>query len=316
MSIEVWEHETAQAWRVLQGLLGEWLAGEPAEQSVIVALPWPEGDLEHAAPYVQMAVLGDGTVRSEAVSNDYLDPRFRLDGMRIDALRGLGWVRGEDDGDSGRSRNFWRHDDLPEDADVLAETLVATLRDVYGVPAPCFLEASGFSEAGPLEEGDLPFGLPVVGPVVAPIDVTAVVASDPDDLRDLVAAAVASVVQDEVEFDADGDIPVPAGNTVVYVRVAEGSPSVRLFAPLLHDVRWTPRVGHVLNEANGRLDYARVAFHSGQVIIEYQMFARPFVPELLRHAVVGLTRLADGLDAELQGRIGGATLADHQDGIA
>jgi len=98
--------------------------------------------------------------------------------------------------------------------------------------------------------------------------------------------------------------------------VAEGSPSLRLFAPLLYDVRWTPRVGHVLNEANGRLDYARVAFHSGQVIIEYQMFARPFVPELLRHAVVGLTGLVDGLDVELQGRIGGKTLADHQDGIA
>lgn len=315
MSIEIWEHETEQAWAVLQGMLGEWLTGETVEQSVIIALPWPDGDLEHAAPYVQMAVLGDGTVRSEAVSNGYLDPRFRLDEARIDALGELGWIAAEDP-DSGGCRNFWRHDDLPEDAEVVAQTLVATLRDVYGVPAPSFLEVSGFSEAGPLDEDDLPFGLTVVCPEVPSIDVTAVVATDPDDLRDLVAAAVTSVVEHEVEYDADGDIPLPAGNTVVYVRVEETSPSVRLFASLLHDVRWTPRVGHVLNEANGRLDFARVAYHENNIIIEYQMFARPFVPELLRHAVVGLTGLVDGLDVELQGRIGGKTLADHQDGIA
>jgi hypothetical protein len=288
MSIVIWERETAQTWSALQGRLGEWLTGEPAEQCVIVALPWPDDDLEHAAPYVQMAVLGDGTVRSEAVSNCYLDPRFRLDETRIDALAGLGWIEGEN-ADSGGALSFWRHDDLAEDADVVAETL---------------------------DEDELPFGLPVVGPDMPSVDVTAVVATDPDDLRDLVAVAIASVVEHEVEFDVDGDIPMPAGNTVVYVRVAESSPSVRLFAPLLHDVRWTPRVGHVLNAANGRLDYARVAFHGGQVTIEYQIFARPFVPELPRNAAIGLSELVDGLDVEPQGRIGGKILADHQDGTA
>jgi len=103
---------------------------------------------------------------------------------------------------------------------------------------------------------------------------------------------------------------------VVYVRVEEESPSVRLFAALLRDVRWTPRVGHTLNEVNSCIGYGRAAFHDGHVIVEYQVFCRPFVPELIRHAVVGMTELADGLDVQLQQRIGGKILSDHQDGVA
>ena len=46
------------------------------------------------------------------------------------------------------------------------------------------------------------------------------------------------------------------------------------------------------------------------------MFCHPFVPELMRHAVLGMTGLVDGLDVQLQQRIGGSILSDHQDGVA
>jgi len=180
---------------------------------------------------------------------------------------------------------------------------------------PSFLVVSGLGPSGPLKAADLPLGLGLVEAEEEVIDTTAVVATDPDELRDLVAAAVESVVECAVEFDADGDIPVQAGNTVVYVRVEEDSPSVRLFASLLHEVPWSPRVGHTLNEANTRISYGRDAFHDGHVIVEYQMFCRPFVPELMRHAVVGMG-LVDGLDVQLQERIGGSILSEHQDGVA
>lgn len=142
-------------------------------------------------------------------------------------------------------------------------------------------------------------------------------ATDSDELRDLVAEAVSSVVDVEVEFDPDGDVPVPVGSTVVYVRVEEDSPSVTLFAAVLRDVRWTPRVGHTLNEVNKSVRYGRVVFHAGHVLLEYRMFTGTFVPALLRHAVIGMTTgLVDGLDTRLQETIGGRTLADHQDGVA
>jgi hypothetical protein len=45
---------------------------------------------------------------------------------------------------------------------------------------------------------------------------------------------------------------------------------------------------------------ARVVCHDGHVPLECRLFARPFVPELLRHAVIGMTGLADGLEGELE----------------
>lgn len=307
---DAWEQQTERAWGALENRLGTWLEEVPPDETVLLELAWSEEDMDEAVPYVQLVVEGLN-VRSEAVSNDYLDERFRLEDARVEQLMALGWHA-----DPEGSGNFWRDDEVPGDADALAGLLVATLRDVYGVPAPSFLEASGFGEDGPLEADQLPFGLMVAEPETPSIDLTVSLALDPDELRDLVADAVSSVVDGEVEFDPDGDIPVPAEDTVVYVRVEEDSPAVTLFAAVLQDVRWTPRVGHTLNEVNKSIRYGRVVFHDGHVLLEYRLFCRPFVPELLRNALIGLLSLVDGLGVRMQESIGGRTLADHQDGVA
>lgn len=306
---DAFEQQTERAWGALESRLGTWLEEVPPDETVLIEMAWSE-EMDEAVPYVQLVVEGL-TVRSEAVSNSYLDERFQLDVARVEQLVALGWhADPEDDG------NFWREDEVPDDADALAGLLVATLRDVYGVPAPSFLEASGHGEDGPLEVDDLPFGLMVAEPETPSVDLTVSLAADPDELRDLVAEAVSSVTELEAEFDPDGDIPVPAGETVIYIRVEEDSPAVTLFAAVLKDVRWTPRVGHTLNEVNLSIRYGRVVFHGGHVLLEYRMFARPFVPELLRHALVGMMSLVDGLDVRMQESIGGRTFADHQDGVA
>lgn len=122
-------------------------------------------DLEKAAPYAQPTVDGL-TVRSEAVSNRYLDPMFWLDHDRVGQLVTLGWQppTAED------TENFWRDDELPTDAGELAGLLVVTLREIYGLPAPSFLVTSGFGGSGPLEADKLPFGLTVAEPESTTID--------------------------------------------------------------------------------------------------------------------------------------------------
>ena len=65
---------------------------------------------------------------------------------------------------------------------------------------------------------------------------------------------------------ADGDIPVHADTTTIYVRVEEDSPSIRLFALLLHDVPWKPRVGHEINAANRGIGYAHLTYDQGNVL--------------------------------------------------
>ena len=302
----------------MQRRLEEWLAGEPADRYVLLELAWPEDELAHAAPYVQLTVA-DGVVRSEAVSNHHLDPRFRLDAGRVKALAELGWEApgspGGPDGPDG-SRNHWRDDELPEDAGTLARLLVGTLRDVYGVPAPCFLQASGFDEHGPLVADELPFGLRTSTPPAPPVDVTVVVPGDTDDLRHHVAAVVGSIVEHEVEFDEDGDVPVPVDDNVVYVRVDEDAPAVTLYAAVLSDVHWTPRVGDTLNDVNKRFRYGRLVFHKGHVFLEHRLFCRPFVPALLRHAVEGMTGIVGHVEQDLQDRLGGPRLGDSENGAA
>lgn len=310
-----WEQQTEQAWAELRDALATWLEEVPADGHIIIEMPWPDDDIAGAAPYVQLAIDGYD-VLAEAVSNAYLDPRFRLDEHRAETLLELGWEEPADSTSEGTTNNYWRWEELPGDADALAERLVATLRDVYGVPDPTFLVASGFSEAGPHDEDDLPFGLRVAQDQPEPADCTAVTAAGPDELRDLAAAAVQAVTGSEAEFDADGDIPVHAANTIVYVRVDEDAPSIRLFALLLHQVPWKPRVGHVLNATNNRLGYGRLTHHDGKILLSYQLWCRPFVADHLKQAVAGMCQAADELDERLRDELGGRLASDLQDGAA
>jgi hypothetical protein len=311
---DTWEYDTEQAWTALRGALMTWLADVPADGHVIIELPWPDKDIAGAAPYVQLAIHGY-SVRSEAVSNSFLDPRFRLDDTRADALLELGWQQPAASMSEGTT-NYWNDEQLPEDGGAVAERLVATLRDIYGVPEPTFLVTSGFADTGPYDETDLPFGLPVVQEQPEPPDASAIVAAGPDELRDLAAAAVQAVIGQEAEFDADGDIPVPVGNTVVYVRVDEDAPRIKMFALLLHDVPWKPRVGHALNATNGRLGYGLLTHHDRHVVLSHQLWCRPFVAEHLTQAVVGMCRTAEDLDEQLQQQLGGRLACERQDGAA
>ncbi len=308
---EAWEQETEQSWVALEQRLATWLEWIPPDEAVVIEMPWPDGGLEGAAPYVQLTV-DEVTVRSEAASNRYLDERFRLDGAREAALVDLGWIQP----DAEESDNFWREDEIPDGSADLAARLVSTLREVYGVPAPAFLVTRGFTDEGPLAAEELPFGLTISLPAPPKVDLTITVPEGADDLRDLVAEALSTAVDISIEFDADGDIPVPAASTVVYVRVDEDAPSVTLFSAALCDVRWTPRVGHTLNDVNKTIRYGRAVFTGSHVMLEHRLFCWPFVPELLRYALVAMLKEIDDLAIDLQQRIGGSLLRDHQDGVA
>jgi len=313
MTTESLERQVEGAWSELEHRLADWLTDVPPDGHVIIELDWPDDEGESgAAPYVQIAIDGLA-VRSEAVSNDYLAGRFQLDDPRVEALLDIGW---DEPDEPDVCQNYWRADQLPDDAGLVAEALVGALRDVYGVPDPSFLEVSGFDDDAPWTEDDLPLGLTVRRPTPREVDLTAIVAESPDELRDLVAETLGSLLGGTIEFDPDGDIPVPVGNSTLYVSVIEDSPAIRLWTILLHEVPWRPRVGFELNLANRHLRFARLEFHDGLVVLEHTMYARPFVPEHLRAALPGMTGLIDGLDVKLQTVIGGKLMSDMADGAA
>jgi len=308
MGVEAWDQATDEAWDGLQQRLAKWLGNDPGDDTVVIELGWPGGEDDGAAPYVQLFVE-DVYVHAEAASNRHLATRFRLDKPRRKMLRGLGWQRPNDD-----VANYWSEWELPEDADELAALLVESLRHVYGVPAPLFLSVGYFAPDGSLAGEEKPLGLARTEPRAPALDLSAVKADGPDHLRDLAAAALDPVLEGEVEFDPDGDIPVLAGNTVIYVRVEEDAPAIRLFGWLLHDVKWTPRVGHTLNDFNKRLNVVRLVHHDNHIMLSAQLMCVPFVPESLRQHVMGVSSLVDGLDLRLQERIGGLLMTETAHG--
>lgn len=314
-----WEAEAARGWADLERRLAEWLEDGPPDGYVIIEMQSGGPDVW---PRVQL-VIEDFDVRTEAISNHYLAAAFRLTPEREAQLVALGWrapnLTGQEEHYDG-SVNFWSDDELPDCAGRIAERLVRTLRDGYGIPAPDFLTVHAFDDDGAWADDDVPLGLRIVDPRAQhagcepeadPLAV--VVPADADHLRDLVKAAVEEVTGLQAEFDADGDIPITTGTSMVFVAVDDDQPVVRLYAPLLYDVRWHPRVGHELNAVNAAAYYFRVVFHNGFVRMEFELEAQPFVPQLLHSALRGMCSMADTLAPQLKERLRG-NLFDERPG--
>lgn len=308
MSSSDWEASTARDWAGIESRLAEWLGDVPEGDTVILETPTPYDDLDGASPYVQITVEDDGLVRGEVSSNNYLDERLALNDARISQLEAMGWCAPtcgvEEDPDTG-STNFYADLDLPSDADLLAAMLVMALRDVFGVPHPSFVTVAGFGPAGRLDAEEMPFGLTVSAPDAAEAETTTAGPESADELRDLVETALADVVEHELTYDSDGDIPIYADGAVIFVRVEEDSPSIRVFAPLLSNLRWTPRVGSKLSDLNLRARYAKVIFSDGVLFATVQLYGSPFVAAHLCQAVEDIRALVTDVADDLLETLGG-----------
>ncbi len=310
MTSEIFDRETDRAWGELEALLAEYLETTPAGRTLLIEMPSPLEDLDGASPYVQLTIEEDGFTRAEASSNNYLDPRFALTPERIAQVETMGWQppthSPHDEPDEG-SANYWYDAALPADAARLSALLVGTIRDVFGVPHPSFLVASGFGDEGWLEADDLPLGLDVPQPDDAEEPAPVVIAEPdgPDHLRDLVEAALRTFVEHDLVYDDDGDIPVAAEGTTIYVRVEEEIPSIHIFARVVNGVRWTPRVGSTLVALNKRYRYIKVTFHNGVVFASVNLYAVPFVSSQLVHAVKGMQSALEDLVPELEEELDG-----------
>lgn len=272
------------AWLAFSERLRGSLAGLGEHDSLIVGLPTAlePAALQGAAPYVQ--VLGDGAhLHAEVSGNHYLDSRLQLSEARAQALIALGWTAptAHDGGewDEGSS-NFVA--EMPvETAAELAELVVRTVREIFDVPHPSFL--------------DLP-GLP--GP-------HAPAGGSSDDLRTKVEAALASHFSQPVVRDEDGDIPIRSGSAMVFVRVVADVPVVELFSPLLVGATGDALALERINRANNRIRFAKLTWSGGRVMANHELWCEPFVPELLVWAVTLMMGLADEMDDRLRAEVGG-----------
>ncbi len=188
-------------------------------------------------------------------------------------------------------------------ADEVAVLVVRSLREGYGVPHPSFVEAGGL-EVDPSARPARHEAAQVAGRDDRDLE------GNPDDRDHLVAmvdAALGRIIPD-LEHDADGDIPIVSGSSVLFVEVLRTRPSVRLFAEIVvdPDAPDAPeRLDHEVALLNRLHPLWKFSHHEGRVHMAHEMPARPFVAATLRMLVRRFLAEVDQIAAGLVVRVGG-----------
>lgn len=294
---------TARAWARFRVDLGDRLAHMVDDDVLVVEVESEvDEDDDGAAPYVQFCGWGGDLVRAEVSSNAYLAEEVLLDAPAERALERLGWLaptyepgHEADDG----SENF--HLDLPRrECDRLAAMAVGALRDVFGVPHPAFLSGLGPSGSG---RPSAPGGEPEVG--LADEEPLAVTPDSPEHLRALVAAALTPPGGPDIEFDDEGDIPLPMGSALLFVRVSEEAPVVEIFAVVVRGSLDRERAAFEVAVLNRDTRMVKFVLLDDAVLALLQLPAGPFVPRHLRSMVLAMADIVDRVDDDLVARVGG-----------
>jgi len=289
-----------EAWRELRRRLADHVAGmEPRETLVVSAQVVATED--GPGPYVMVSCLSGSAEgwRLEAVSNRYLDSAHRLDEAAEEALRGLGWsppthLPGEEGADGSAN---W-HLDLPlHDLERGAWLLVRTLREVYVVVHPAFLDSSALDLDGLRARRPLPPRPPEIrDPAERRAAVDALPVVRPDDAEHL-ARLVRETVEalgEDVDDDEDGDLLWACGAaSLAYVHVDEERPAVHLFSVLAVEGTLPGGGPAALDLVSGRLPWLAVRLTGDRLVVHHELCAMPFVPQ---HLVAWLARLAVEID--------------------
>jgi len=293
------DEETKKAWSRLQARLAVQLA--TIEDHLVLAAGPAEGYEDERGPYVQFSWNPVG-VRVEASSNEHLSSHHRLDARAQEALVDLGFemptTHDEHHEEDPGSPDFFVNSD-PREADRLAAMAVSALRDVFGVPHPAFVRATGPTA------GELPIGERAAddGPGI-------VVPRSRPHLQALIDETLIAVVGDVPARDEDGDVPVPANTAVAFVRALHHRPAVQLYAEVVKDITEPDRVAFevgVLNRDSLLVKYTAV----DDCIIA--TLTLPAVPYVAKQVLVTLDEFLDEIDRvddDLAVRLGGRRFLD------
>lgn len=293
-------------WAQFRGRLADRISAMEVDEILHVEMLTgiDEEDLEGAAPYAQLIRWDAEAVRAEVVSNDFLDALYELSEADEGALLEMGWEAPEREGDEGDAPgNYFVHAE-PREADEVAVMVVRAFREVYGCLHPSFL-------LGDLQEPDRPENTAPTS--VTPVEELAVMPTDDDHLRALVDDALRVMLGDELTHDDDGDVPVVAGHSVVWVRVLEESPSIDLFAHIVLGVRERARVDDELDLLNRANQLFKFVLVDDYVVMRARLLAVPFAAAQLRGMLTLMLREVDDLARELAVRLGGRRFLEEAD---
>ena len=299
------DRTTMRAWSRFQGELADHIVAMDDDDILVIdADVSVDDDGPGCAPYVQFCAWGDEAVRAEVSSNSYLAADVMLDDAGEAALARLGWRApthaGDEDAGPG-SANF-HLDAGRREGDRVAAMAVAALRDVFGVPHPAFLDWPQTEEEPP--SAATPDGSD---------ERLAVMPESAEHLRELVVAALTPPGGPAVEMDEDGDIPLPMGSALLFVRAVDSAPVVEMFAFVVRGIQHTDRAAFEVAVLNRDTRMIKFVLLDDAVLATLQLPASPFTPRNLRAMVLSMAEVIDRVDDDLVARLGGRRGLEPED---
>jgi hypothetical protein len=298
------DRSIAQAWAEFQARLSEIVSMIDDSADLTIGTGAATADV---TPYLRLSSPQPQLVRGEAASNAVLGPDFQLDEGQLATMERLGWQPPDTD-NTPPEANFWF--ELSQDeSDRISELAVSALRDVYGVQHPIFLAPDQLAEV--LQPTPTP--IETAGEVVAVPAPTehrlteAILPRSREHLNELVDAELAQMFGHAPIRDAEGDVAIRVGSTMLFLRTSPDGAEVIIFAALVHDVAGRSRAAEVLNDLNVEARWVKFQLVRDRVFVTVSILARPFVPAHLRQAVKILAETADGIDDELAAKLHGRT---------
>jgi len=306
------DRSTAQAWAEFQSRLSE-VASMIDDTAYLTIGTASEG--KGPPPYVRLSSPRPGVIRCEAASNAVLGEDFQLSAELLAAMERVGWqppTAADHESSIVPTPNFWV--ELPQiESDRISELAVSALRDVYGVQHPVFLAPDKLAEALQPVQAPLENEASIKVAQTNQADLTATMPRSQQHLNDLVDAELAEIYGNPPIRDADGDVAIRVGSTMLFLRTSKDGQEVVLFAPVVHDIAGRSRATEVLNDLNVEARWVKFQLIKDRVFVTISVLARPFVPAHLRQAVRILSDVADGIDNELAAKLNGRTTFSDRD---
>lgn len=273
---------------------------------------------------ILISAHASGRLRLEVVSNDGSRGARPLRPSQTAVLTRLGWTStplpASTDGPAGRWAGSaacflnWRRDrPLPE----LARLVITTLRRVLGAGRPSDLRYAASRVGG----GEIL--LPTLG-IERRRSARQQAAGEAKDrainidthaslLREVRKALKAVGRRGDPAPDADGDFPCQTDTGIVYVRVLEDQPVVRLFSYLAVDCDRTEDLLAEVNRLNLEHLFAAFSLSAGALVMRVDVRCDPFLPESFTRVFAGFCALRDEIGDSLQRDWGGQDATTEDD---
>ena len=285
-----------EAWRELRRRLADHVGGLEPRQTLVVSAQ-VVGAEDGPGPYVMVSGEPHEGWRLEAAGNGCLARAHRLDAAAEERLLALGWspptyLPGEEA--DGGSAN-WFLDLEVGDVERGAWLLVRTLREVYAVVHPAFLDSSSLPLEGLQARKRLPPRPPSLEQRRRAVDALPVVRpEDSEHLQRLVEETAALMETGQLERDDDGDLLWTCGDwSLAFVQVDAERPVIHLFSVLVLDATLPEASPAALDLVSARLPWLSARMVEDRLVVHHELCAMPFVPQ---HLAAWLARLAIEVD--------------------